>query len=74
MKTAEDWIIPLGTKHEKEWIALVKKIQLDAMKEGMLKAASLVRKYLDDGEGWLNFREQQVHGNIITAAEYLELK
>ena len=44
------------------------------MKEGMLKAASLVRKYLDDGEGWLNFREQQVHGNIITAAEYLELK
>lgn len=74
MKTAEEWTNnqPLGCD-DCEHIAYVKQIQLDAMKEGMRRAAEVSKKELEGtvGSGWAG---RQIAQAILTTAEQLTEK
>jgi hypothetical protein len=79
MKTAEEWLdnigggSPIGDEADLMMIAIIKQIQLDAMKEGMRRAAEIEQTTADIGTdydaGW-NHKTQA----ILTAAEQLTEK
>lgn len=72
MKTAEDWAnekFSFGADTKTDFIGLIKQIQLDAMKEGMRRAAMIPNEMRDEGESDLRC----VRDRIRFAADKLTL-
>ncbi len=62
MKSAEEWV-KQTLPFRDEWIKLVKQIQLDAMQEGMRRAAAITSKMMKVGD-----YPQEYHAKEILSA------
>lgn len=77
MKTAEQWNKELdprmGIEERESDIDRIRKIQLDAIREGMSRAAKMVidAKWQ---KGSMNFNQGFISGNILSTAENLSEK
>jgi len=76
MKTAEEYVRTM-VHDSRTFVSHVKQIQLDAMKEGMRRAAKVSREHLQGtASGWVNItqRGKTVSNAILDAAEQLTEK
>ena len=72
MKTAEEWLTQPQPKRcsEQDVIEWVKQIQLDAIKEGMTRAAEIACKNLMNSHG--EYTGKITRGQILTARDNLK--